>query len=264
MVGRPSAGPRDVGDRLQRGFFARKQIFSKVRIIAWSHRRRFETGLEIAKSFAGGSVLDYGCGDGTFLAMLANSPSPPRRAVGAECEKGIIEDCRSRLGDLPGLRFVHQDDLRGDDHVGKYDAIFCMEVLEHVVDLRPVLDLFPGLLAPSGKLVISVPVEVGLPLLVKHAARHVASWTGTYPAVTPYTFREMAASVLAGPRSVFARNLHTGAEGLPYYDHQGFNWMALRRDLLNGLAIERTVTSPITWLPPHLSSQVWFIARLKH
>lgn len=68
------------------GHYERKQLLSKDRLIAWSHRRRFETGLRLAGAFAGGRVLDYGCGDGTFLAMLAGEGGVRAEAVsGLSC-----------------------------------------------------------------------------------------------------------------------------------------------------------------------------------
>src|SRR5262245_23626454 len=54
---------------LESGHYARKQIFSRNAIVAWSHRRRFALARELASAGAGGALLDYGCGDGTFVAM---------------------------------------------------------------------------------------------------------------------------------------------------------------------------------------------------
>jgi hypothetical protein len=53
------------------GHYARKQIGCSSRLISWSHQRRFQAGLELTAPLQGKLVLDYGCGDGTFLAMWA-------------------------------------------------------------------------------------------------------------------------------------------------------------------------------------------------
>ncbi|HXM35228.1 MAG TPA: class I SAM-dependent methyltransferase, partial [Pyrinomonadaceae bacterium] len=153
-----------ISDRaLQEGHFARKQIFSKDWLISWSHRSRFELGLLLAQQFAGKRVLDYGCGDGTFLAMLMAQPTAPAKACGAELLSDNVKNCRARLGHH-NIDFVLIDELNNDEHAGAYDAVICMEVLEHIVDVESVLDRFVHLLAPSGKLLLSVPVETGLPL----------------------------------------------------------------------------------------------------
>ena len=65
--------------------------------------------------------------------------------------------------------------LRATYH-GHYDLITCMEVLEHVVETREVIERLCRLLAPGGRLVVSVPVEIGAALVVKQAARRIAGW----------------------------------------------------------------------------------------
>jgi len=169
---------RSTDTALREGHYAAKQIFCKDRVIAWSHRRRFATGLDLAKPFRGRRLLDYGCGDGTFLALLASSAARPAETVGAELDEYWVNDCRTRLGDGRGLSFVSIDSLDAPLHRGRYDAVVCMEVLEHVINLDPVIDRLWRLLAPGGTLLVSVPVETGLPLLVKQAVRRAAGWRG--------------------------------------------------------------------------------------
>jgi 2-polyprenyl-3-methyl-5-hydroxy-6-metoxy-1,4-benzoquinol methylase len=244
------------------GHYARKQIHRSSRLIAWTHRRRFETALSLARDLGGKRVLDYGCGDGTFLELLMRGERPPAAALGVEIHQTLVADCRERLGATPGLGFALTGELDTPEQRGAWDAIFCMEVLEHVVEVEPVLDRLARLLAPAGRLVVSVPVETGLPLVAKQLARRVAGWRGLgdYPGQTPYRPAEMARAVFAGRRTAVARAPHVGIDGHPAYDHKGFNWMALRRRLAERFRLERTSSSPIRWLPPHLGSQAWFVA----
>ena len=180
---------------LKDGHYATKQIFCKDHLIAWSHRRRFETGLELAARFKGRRILDYGCGDGTFLALLMSGSSAPAEALGVEIDEAQVTDCRSRLGSRPGLRFDLIASLDHDSQQGRYDGVVCMEVLEHAAALGTVIDRMWRVLAPSGTLIVSVPVETGLPLLLKQAARRVAGWRGIgdYPGTSAYTLREYLA-----------------------------------------------------------------------
>src|SRR5580765_4082268 len=78
------------------GYFARQQIYSRDPLIAWSHRRRFCTALALARPFAGGRVLDFGCGDGTLLSLLQTGGAPPALAVGAEIDRRVVTDCQRR------------------------------------------------------------------------------------------------------------------------------------------------------------------------
>ena len=159
------------------GHFARQQIHSRDPLIAWSHRRRFRTGLALARPFAGGRLLDYGCGDGTFLGLLQASGAPPALAVGAEIDPRVVVDCAAPVrGSCQACGSWTSPRSDRADEAGAYDAIFCMEVLEHVDDPLPLLADFERLLQPGGTLVISVPIETGLPLLVKQLVRRVAGW----------------------------------------------------------------------------------------
>lgn len=253
---------------LSEGHYAKKQILSKDRLIAWSHRARFETGLRLAREHAAGRrVLDYGCGDGSFLAMLTGEggDATPREAVGAELSDALVEDCRRRLGDTRGLDFILADELDGPLHNGLYDLVVCMEVFEHVVEPEPVVRRLARVVAPGGRLIVSVPVETGLPLLVKQAARRVAGWRGIgdYPGTSPYTLGELWASVFTGARQHVARPVHTSPDGTRFHDHKGFNWMRLRETLSECFEVERTLGSPVAWLPPHLGSQAWFVLRVR-
>jgi SAM-dependent methyltransferase len=246
---------------LRDGHYAAKQIFCKDRLIAWSHRRRFDTGLALARAFKGRRLLDYGCGDGTFLAMLMATADRPAEAVGAELDDFQVNDCRTRFADRAGLSFCSIDSLDLPARRGRYDAVVCMEVLEHVVEIDVVIDRLWQSLAPDGTLLVSVPVETGLPLLVKQAARRIAGWRGIgdYPGTSPYKWREYCAGVFAGSSPHLPRPVYGGET--PFHDHKGFNWMALRNRLARRFVIDRIVASPISWLGPHLATQVWFVAR---
>lgn len=251
--------PEEVGS----GHYAQKQIGSRDPLIAWSHRRRFQTALGLGEAFGNKRILDYGCGDGTFLALLSAGPTPPALAVGAEVRADIVEDCRHRFASYPTLRFVDVGDLRRPEEDRAYDAVFCMEVFEHVLDAEPLLMEFERLLASGGYLIVSVPIETGLPLAVKQIARRVAGWRGIghYPGTTAYTPYEFVKSLFASSVQHLERPQFAGADGSPFHDHKGFNWRVLRGRLAARFDLVRTLTSPVSWLGPQLSTQIWFVAR---
>jgi SAM-dependent methyltransferase len=255
----------DLRDAIGQGHYARKQILSRDRLVAWSHGRRFDTAVSLARAFRGRRLLDYGCGDGTFLAMTMMTNDAPALAVGAELSIEAIDDCRFRYRDEPRLQFVRVLDLDGESHAGQYDAVFGMEVFEHVVDWNPELTRLERLLAPRGTLVISVPVETGLPLVVKQTVRRVAGWRGIgqYPGTSSYSVRELAAGVVAGGKQHLVRPVFDGSSG-PSHDHKGFNWMVLKARLSLQFEIVQVVSSPFSWLGPHLATQVWFVCRRRH
>jgi SAM-dependent methyltransferase len=253
----------DVRDQIAGGYYARQQIHCGDPLIAWSHRRRFRRALVLARAFAGARVLDYGCGDGTFLGLLQTSDTPPARAVGAEIDPRIVNDCQRRFASIPGLGFVNAAALERPDQDGAYDSIFCMEVLEHVVDPARVLSSLRRLLRPGGTLVISVPVETGLPVVVKQLVRRLAGWRriGHYPGTSTYSAREMLKSIFASSVPHVDRPVFRRDDGQVFHDHKGFNWRVVRAALAARFDLVSTSTSPFNWTGPHLGTQVWFVAR---
>src|SRR6186997_2835317 len=109
---------------IESGHYARKQIFSRNAIVAWSHRRRFALARELASAGAGGALLDYGCGDGTFVAMAHDLF---RETVAADIDVEQLGDCRARLNALANIRFASIEALREADLHACFDAVVCME-----------------------------------------------------------------------------------------------------------------------------------------
>lgn len=247
--------------QIEQGHYAKKQILLKDRLISWSHRSRFETGLRLASQHPARCVLDYGCGDGTLLALLAKIPGAFQEAVGCELDPKSVDDCTKRLTPATGIRFYGIPEMDTAAHTGRYDLILCMEVLEHVVDLDVVLDRLERLLAPDGKLIISVPVEIGPALLLKQTARRIAGWRGLgdYPGTSPYQWKEIAAALVAGPAQHITRPVHRNPDGSVFHCHKGFNWRSLRERLERRFHVESQLCSPVAWLPPGMASQVWFV-----
>jgi SAM-dependent methyltransferase len=244
------------------GFYARKQIFSESRLISFSHRQRFLTGLDLVTPLADGKrVLDFGCGDGSFLHALLGSDCKPSEMIGAEVSRDLVERLRGSFPVTPNLRFLHTCDLPLLAAQTPIDLIVCMEVLEHVIDPERVLGTLHGLLADGGRIVISVPVETGPVLLVKQAARILAGWRriGDYQWTSRYTLAEYWSSFFAGPEQHIVRPVYHDS-GMPHHCHKGFNWRYLQSKIAARFNLQRVLGSPFPKLPPFLASQVWFVA----
>lgn len=241
------------------GHYARKQILSRSAFIAWSHRSRFRTARRLVEPGAGKRLLDYGCGDGTFLAEVGGMFA---EAAGAGNARDEIEDCRRRLGDRDQLKFFLVDDLASPQYCGRYDLVTCMEVLEHCLDamVSKVLDDLRRLVGPDGRVIISVPIEIGPALAGKQLMRRIAGWRsiGDYKYNDRYSSRELLQMLFATRRTAIERPVYgTGAEA--YHSHKGFNWRALRDEVSGTFKIQRTIFSPLGALRGYFSSQAWFV-----
>lgn len=262
-----SSSARSGADALSGGAYARKQIFSRSRLVAWSHGSRFAVAGALVSPYAGGRLLDYGCGDGTFVAMVHDRFA---RAIGTDMDATQLADCAARFRHLSSVEFLPLAAVDADPrHAGAYGVVTCMEVLEHCVgeERARVVDRLRRLVAADGHVVISVPIETGLSLPAKQAARRLAGWRaiGDYRHTERYTWRELARMTCARPGTEIARPVYegVGANGdrYVYHGHKGFNWRAVVTEVGRRFAIEEYRYSPMPWLRGHLNSQVWFICR---
>jgi SAM-dependent methyltransferase len=248
-----------VNDLLRAGDYARKQIYCRSRVVAWSHGSRFDLACRLVAPRAGGRLLDYGCGDGTFVAMVH---ADFREALGVDVDPGQTAECAARLGHLPGVRFGLARDLGPDDRAG-WDVVTCMEVLEHCLEpeRRRVLDELERLVGPSGLVVISVPIEVGPSLAGKQFFRALAGLRklGDYQHRERYSPIEVMRSVagLSVERVPFEGD---GPDGpYRYYGHKGFDFRELQREIAERLTIVCRTFTPLPIMGPLLNSQAWFV-----
>lgn len=124
----------------------------------WSGRRAILgtilDDLRARGELPGGALYDLGCGVGSNLAVLARYGE----AIGLDGSPLAVEAAH-RLG-RDGVRFA--DLARGIDAVADYPAssgalVLMADVLEHLDDERPALELARHLLAPGGVFVATVP-----------------------------------------------------------------------------------------------------------
>lgn len=244
-----------------RGHYARKQIYCPNQVVAWSHRQRFRLALRLAVATSGERLLDFGCGDATFLALARERF---RGAVGADVDEAQLADCRRRFGSL-GIEFVHTSRLEAPEHEHAYDVVTCMEVLEHCLDdeRRHVLGELARLTAPDGAVIISVPIEVGPALPAKQLVRALAAWhgQGDYRWRERYRPAELLAAA-AGRRVARAEYVVDGPDGpRRYCGHKGFDWRVLAREIDEWFTVEQRVFTPIRLFRSLLNSQAWFVGR---
>lgn len=250
-----------MSDPLASGDYARKQIYCPSRVVSWSHGSRFRLAADLAAASGGSRLLDYGCGDGTFLALTHGTFAT---AVGADVDEKQLADCRARFDGMAGVRFLHTASLSGAGHEGAYDVVMCMEVLEHCpeVERLRVLDTLTRLTAPGGRIVISVPIEIGPALAGKQLFRALAAWRGhgDYQYRETYTPRELLAAVLSRPKLARAR-YRVVVDGRPfdYCGHKGFDWRILEAEVRERLTIEQRLFTPLPALGRVVNSQVWFV-----
>ncbi len=120
------------------------------------------------------SVFDVGCGEGYMLSALRKT-GIDAALFGIDHSPAAIAAARTRLGDGATLEV---GDARQLVPGRRHDVVMMLEVLEHLDDPAPMLDVLDAL--SCGHVVLSVPHEPlfrGLNLLRGH---HIARW-GNHP-----------------------------------------------------------------------------------
>ena len=107
----------------------------------------------------GARVLDVGCGGGLLSEAMAREGA---RVLGLDLSPALIDIAKlHRLEAMQGGAVLDLDyrvqpvEALADAEPGTFDAITCMEMLEHVPEPGSILEACARLLKPGGRLVVS-------------------------------------------------------------------------------------------------------------
>lgn len=166
----------------------RRGLLGQLYVLAFGtpHLGSFANGIYLRRVLRQGkfqSILDAGCGDGTFaFYVAANQPDSQVLGVdigeqglhGVENTLAICDRIQSDLR-LPNLK-LRCLDLRGLDFQENFDLIYCFDVLEHIPDNRLVLTKFHSALRKGGKLLLRIPTRVQRRILPKSFTADHGKW----------------------------------------------------------------------------------------
>ena len=176
------------------------------RLVRWYFWRRLEVALGLSSPVRRGVALDIGCGEGFFLPSLAGEfeltlgldinekvvdeeaydPSVLGKHV-LDLTRGLVV---TECGAEASVSILAGDALALPLSDNTVDVVFCLDAIEHMPDPRRLLGEVYRVLKPEGRFIATMPVEKGMPLLL----RQVNAWALNV-ARERYTVRDLLAAV---------------------------------------------------------------------
>lgn len=135
------------------GYFEKMNFLKKslgyLAFLLPSYRIDFDYNVQYLNVLKGGKLLDFGCGNGTFLLKMKEREW---ETYGLDFDHKAVEYCVSKginakMGDLNNNYF--ENDF--------FDAIVLTHVIEHVHEVDELLQQFKRILKKGGKLIIATP-----------------------------------------------------------------------------------------------------------
>jgi len=212
-------------------------------LVRFSHRRRFTRAVALLDPSPGDRILDIGAGDGHLLSLCL-----------ARCQDAHYTGldpfkCNPELGE-GRINWVRSENEL--DVTRKFNKISCFEVLEHLNSsaIDEVISVINTRLESKGSFIVSVPIEIGPPSVVKNFN---ALLTGRLR--KGITLSSIVWSMMGLTDRIPRSGDHVG--------HIGFDHRRLLKRLLciNGLVLDSAAASPFPVLPNWMNAQIFWVFR---
>jgi 2-polyprenyl-3-methyl-5-hydroxy-6-metoxy-1,4-benzoquinol methylase len=132
---------------------------------------RYRMVADRAALASGQRVLDYGCGDGALLGVLARRSTRVIDLHGYDPNALAIEYARPALESRRIAATLHAS--TAGIPAASFDCIVCTEVIEHASEPQVLLEEIARMLKPGGRLVITTPIRL---MELPADANHVQEW----------------------------------------------------------------------------------------
>lgn len=198
------------------------------------------------------TILDFGGGDGELCKHL-HAAFPRSRLLCYEPAPQLLAQARQNLRTSGGIRLLSHLDKVAASSV---DLVFALEVFEHLPprETAEALGRIAGVLAADGRVIVGVPVEVGVPALYKGLFR-IMRRHGDFDA------RLTNVLTCTIGRPPLARPLSQIADALAYHPHHvGFDHRRFRAVLSGSFEVEAAVATPWPLLGLALNPEVYYVA----
>ena len=233
-------------------FYKDKTIDSNFFLKKFSHLRRFNIAINLLHFNKNDFFLDYGTQDGYLISKIINNLDQPKILVGYEPVSLEFKklDQKLKANDKNNIFFSSELNLIINKYP-KFNKISCLEVLEHMTPSKQdeILKEISELLEKNGKIVISVPIEIGVASFLKNIIRYFIGQKHEGSTLVNI-FKSLFGMKILRQESNFINS------------HIGFNYKELEKLIYkNNFIIYKKIYSPFTLIGAFLNSQVFYVLK---
>src|SRR5205823_8738083 len=143
------------------------EYYSKNPVVRWLFKERLTAAASLVARTGCKSLVDLGCGDGSFVRHVLNSGLTLTEFRAVDIHPDVVK----LNEELKGCRFSCQNMDRTDFADGEFEAVTCLDVLEHFEDLSVPIREIRRILTAGGHLITSEPTESDLYTLLRFVQR---------------------------------------------------------------------------------------------
>lgn len=101
----------------------------------------------------GKKLLDYGCGAGQFLVEARDRGY---QAFGSEFNPDLVKQLAEKIN---GVQFITIEEMLKPAYSETFDIILLNNVLEHLTNPKPIMEILKSKLNPNGVFILTGPIE---------------------------------------------------------------------------------------------------------
>lgn len=220
---------------------------SRHRIMNWVHGAHIREALKHADLDKGKSILDAGCSDGELLIRANGNYS---FAVGADHNPQSLQTLLGRMNS-DSTPLCLQSDIRNlPFQQESFDVVCCLETLEHVDGEQQAIKELKRVLKKEGTLIVSVPIELGLSILLKQGVSTLCF--GGYRG--SYSWGELWNATIGNLDEI---------ERPGFSQHKGYDYRQTLAFIKEEFSHVQCVGLPFRWFGAYFNTQFMMVAKEK-